>query len=252
VERPQSGNTNERAYAAGWAAANRPLPWREAVRRLSGVSIGSDVREREGLGRKRMGRFPVPEEFRMPAGVPKSWRPEPAGHRRCYGVFGFRPASVTSDMADAGTNLDADRPDSGWRDGFTSGDSPALLDMVGHLMAIGAGDIGSASIGAAGYVAVVPCRVTTPASRIVMHALVVRGAGADVRRSRQRPCVHRSTGMTAGSRPVRPAYRPQPAAPPQVAGGRDRDGPCGLHRRAGRSDGCGGSPLGGCGAGSGG
>ena len=34
---------------------------------------------------KRSGRFP--EEFRMPAGVRKSWKPEPAGRRRC--AMGF-------------------------------------------------------------------------------------------------------------------------------------------------------------------
>jgi hypothetical protein len=66
-----------------------------------------------------------------------------------YGVFGFRPVSVARAMADVGAGLEADCPDSGGHDGFASADSAALLDVAAPLMAIGADDIASASMGTA-------------------------------------------------------------------------------------------------------
>jgi len=48
-------------------------------------------------------------------------------------------------MADVGASLEADCPDSGGHDGFGSADSEALLDVAAPLIAIGAGNIVSAS-----------------------------------------------------------------------------------------------------------
>jgi hypothetical protein len=62
-----------------------------------------------------------------------------------YGVFGFRPVLVTSATADVGAGLKADRPNPGEHDGFASADSAALLGVAAPLMAIGAGNIVSAS-----------------------------------------------------------------------------------------------------------
>jgi len=62
-----------------------------------------------------------------------------------YGVFGLRPVSVARAMADVGASLEADCPDAGGHDGFGSADSAALLDVAARLMAIGAGNIASAS-----------------------------------------------------------------------------------------------------------
>ena len=84
-----------------------------------------------------------------------------------YGIFGFELGSVTRDTADAGVNLDADCPSLGGHESFAGARSLALLDVVAHLMVIGADGIVSASMGAAGSVAFRPCRVTTPISRIV-------------------------------------------------------------------------------------
>lgn len=72
----------------------------------------------------------------------------------------------------------------GWAGWVHRRGSPVTVDVVSALAAVGTGDTVSASTGAAGYVALGPCRVTTPASRIVVHEPAVRGAGVGARRFR--------------------------------------------------------------------
>ena len=91
---------------------------------------------------------------------------------------------MTSGTAVAGAALDADGLNLGGHDGLTRVGSSAWLKVGTSLTVIGAGDIGSADMDAAGYGAVGPCRITTPVSRVVAQELVARGAGADVRRFR--------------------------------------------------------------------
>ena len=70
--------------------ATRPLRVREddhVTPPASRLTNGSLLRL---VAQKRTGRNP--EEFRMPAGVRKSWKPEPGGRRRCamrFSVFGL-------------------------------------------------------------------------------------------------------------------------------------------------------------------
>lgn len=83
-------------------------------------------------------------------------------------------------MAGAGATPDADGLNLGGHDGLTRVGSSAWLTAGTSLTAIGAGDTVSASIDAAGYGAVRPCRVTTPVSWVAAQELAARGAGTDV------------------------------------------------------------------------
>jgi len=65
----------------------------------------------------------------------------------------------------------------GWAGWVHRRGSPVTVDVVSALAAVGTGDTVSASTGAAGYVALGPCRVTTRAFRILVHEPAVRGAG---------------------------------------------------------------------------
>lgn len=146
--------------------------------------------------------------------------PNPRATSMTYGEFGFWPARALVGTAVAGRILDADGLYLGRHDGLTSAASSAWGEVATPLMVICAGGIGTASTEAAEWGAAKPCRVTTPVSRVTAQQMAARGGGADVRRSRRRPCTRRSTDMPDECRPARPAHRPWPAVPPRAADGR--------------------------------
>ena len=139
------------AHVRNWAGTERQLPWR-----VSGAGRRTKVLEARTRGPRTM----------------------------TYGDYGFAPAPVSGGTVDASADLTAGELDLGGDVGFAGADGPALLEVAASLTAMSASRFGSPRAGAAGSIAVKPCRVTTPASRMVAQELATRGVDADARRSR--------------------------------------------------------------------
>lgn len=101
-----------------------------------------------------------------------------------YGVFGLGWVGMLIGAARVLSSLEADR--SGMSDGRgrPGADRRAPAGMAAPLARIDASPSVPRSIVDAGLIDIGLCRVTAPASRITLHELVGRGAGAGVRRSR--------------------------------------------------------------------